>query len=179
MGYASFLSDLLETGRVRVPVPAELREEELRAGDELLRTFEAEYRLEMPGTPPAFDSAAARWAALRFFRACQFAVFRDVPAEAVAEALSGAGPKPSPSAHYSGELVRRLLPDLVRFARSAAEKDPLVEHLLRLGRDWPLSSVGLAEVGPVGPGAVADHPSLLALYVDRVIATRDTSRLAD
>ena len=179
MGYASFLSDLLETGRVRVPAPAELREEELRAGDEVLRAFEAAYRLELPGTPPAFDPAAARWAALRFFRACQFAAFRDVPAEAVAEALSGGGPEPLPSAHYSVDLVLRLLPDLVRFARSAAEKDPLVEHLLRLGREWPLSSVGLAEVGPVGLGAVADHPALLALYVDRVIATRDVSRLAD
>ena len=37
----------------------------------------------------------------------------------------------------------------------------------------------MAEVGPVDPGAVAQHLALLALYVDRVIATRDVSRLAD
>jgi hypothetical protein len=121
-----------------------------------------------------------------FYRACQFAVFRDVPAEAVAGALSVPCPgatavtavAQSPAVHYSVDVVFRFLPDLARFARSAADNDPLLEPLQRWARQWPLSSVGMAGVDGADVAFVA-HPALLALYVDRVIATRDRSRLAD
>jgi len=179
MGYASFLSSLLETGRVRVTGLRELTQDELRAGDRVLSAFEAQYRLDFPDEPPPLDARAARWAAVLFFRACQFAVYRDVPAQVIDEELSARCPvHPSPAVHYSVDLVFRLLPDLARFARSAAEADPLVAHLKRLGREWPLSSVGMSEVGAVDVSGFID-PSLLALYADRIIATRDVSRLSD
>ena len=76
-------------------------------------------------------------------------------------------------------MVFRYLPDLTRFARSAAEADPLVEHLRRWARKWPLSSVGMPGVEEVSVDGFADSPGLMRLYADRVIATGDTSRLND
>ena len=71
-------------------------------------------------------------------------VFRDEPAAAIAEALGPPCPAPiTPSTHYSVDLVFRFLPEVVIFARSAAAHDPLVEHLERFAREWPLSSVGM------------------------------------
>jgi len=200
MGFASFLSSLLESGRVLVTGRRELPEDDLRAGDAVLSTFETSYRLEMPGEPPPLDPKAARWAGVLFFRACQFAVYRDVPAQIIEEELSGRCPlRASPSVSYSVDLVFRLLPDLARFARSAAEDDPLVGHLKRLGREWPLSSVGMPDLvgtggSPVPAGGQAsrlplrqsidiggfvDDSCLLTLYVDRILAARDVSRLVD
>ena len=180
MGYASFLSSLLETGRVRLAAPAELSEAELRAGDKVLADFEPVYRLELPGEPPALDAQAARWAGVMFFRACQCAVFRDVPAEAVAEALSIPCPVPlSPATHYSVDVIFRFLPDLMLFAHSAAEKDPLLDHLRLLARNWPLSSVGMTGVDVGDVSTLTTNPALLALYVDRIIARRDRTRLTD
>lgn len=180
MGFAVFLSSLLEEGRGHVPAPADLSEQELRAADEMLAGFERSYRLEVPGEAPSLDAAAARWAAAMFFRACQFAVFRDVPAQLVERELSVPCPSAATAAaHYSVDLVFRLLPDLLRFARSAAEADPLVARLMRWARDWPLSSVGVADVSPVDARIVFTHPALAVLYVDRILARRDKPRLAD
>jgi len=180
MGFASFLSSLLESGRVRVSGQHELPQDELHAGDQVLKAFEEQYRLEMPGEPPPLDLRAARWAAVMFFRACQFAVYRDVPAQVVEAELSASCPaRTSPGVCYSVDLVFRLLPDLARFARSAAENDPLVAHLKRLAREWPLSSVGTPEVDGTNIDGFVNDPCLLALYVDRIIAARDVSRLSD
>ena len=85
----------------------------------------------------------------------------------------------SPETHYSVDLVFHYLPDLMRFARSAAAADPLVEHLRRWARKWPLSSVGIEGVDDVSIDGFADSPGLMRLYADRVIAAGDTSRLSD
>src|SRR5262249_41077153 len=68
---------------------------------------------------------------------------------------------------------------LARFAHSAAENDPLVGHLKKLGREWPLSSVGMPAIKDTEVDAFADDPCLLRLYVDRILSARDVSRLAD
>ena len=134
-----------------------------------------------------------------FERACRFLVYRDVDADAMEREFSAAIPGVSgtpgvssspgsastpdganPAVHYSVDLTFRFLPDLVKLARIASEQDPLVERLMAWARHWPLSSVGIgANVGPVEIGPIVNHPCLLALYVDRVIARRDLTRLDD
>jgi len=84
---------------------------------------------------------------------------------------------PDPVTCYSVDLLLRYLPDVAAMAHGIAEDDPLVESLRELGRQWPLSSVGMPELGTVDPGAFVDDPSLRALYVDRILERRDTSRL--
>lgn len=180
MMYPEFLETLFEEGRLSVAPPETLAEDELAAGDVVLARFEQIGRLEMPGEPPQFAPQAGRWAAVGFYRACQFTVYRDVDAETIAAALgqtySGAM---SPAVHYSVDLVMRYLPDLIRFAASAAEDDPLVVQLRRWACDWPLSSVGIAELGDFSIAGFSGDASLLLLYADRVLAAADRSRIGD
>ncbi len=180
---SEFLNRLFRDGRVRVPRPAGISDTELRAADGVLSAFEQEYRQELPATPPPpppLCLPAARWAATMLYQACQFVAFRDADEETVARTLAVACPHGDPAAvHYSVDLTFRYLPGLIKLARSASERDPLLAHLARWAVQWPLSSVGMADVGPLQIGPWARDPCLLGLYVDRVIALRDASRLSD
>lgn len=180
MRFDGFLRDLLEEGRVRVAPPDVLTDAERRAARQVLVEFERSYRRQLPGTPPALDFPAAAWAAERMLRACQFAVFRDLPAEAIAQeaAQRFEGPA-SPVAHYSVDLLFRVLPDLLRLARRAAERDPLVEHLLGWASAWPLSSVGVELSDELARETFLEDDCLRRLYVDRILAADDPSRLGD
>ena len=77
------------------------------------------------------------------------------------------------------DLSLRFLPDVMRMARAANAQDPLVEYLLAWAADWPLSSVGITGVNAGSIDPFIDDASLRALYVDRIIAANDQSRLAD
>ena len=117
---------------------------------------------------------------MRFYRACQFVVHRDVSPDVIRQELADVCPEPGSSeVHYSVDVVFRHLPDLLKFATSAAENDPLVEHLRHWTRQWPLSSVGVPDVSDITIYEIASNAGLLRLYVDRIIATRDASRLND
>jgi hypothetical protein len=180
MSFASFLSALFEDGRPRVPSYAPVDESEARAADRVLADFERLYRLEMPGTPPPFDPDAGRWSAMLFLRGCQLAVYRDLPPELIAGELAVPCPcRRGPLTDYSADLVFRFIPDLLTLARGASEKDPLVPRLRELAREWPLYSVGVADLGPVVIDSFADNPSLMALYADRVLAKGDAGRMND
>ncbi len=185
MGLAGFLNALFDGGRVRVAAGDAPSEEELAAADEVLAEVEVAVRSTWPAEPPEFDPHVARWAAVTFYRAAQFAVFRDVDEATIGEALSTPCPDAPPaSAHYAADLVLRFLPDLARLARAAAEGDPLLGGLMGLAANWPLSSVGMKDVAlddgqPQRLNAIVEHPGLLATYVDRVIQHNAVSRLAD
>ena len=176
---AAFLDCLLTEGRVRVAKPTDACEKELRETDEVLAAFETQYKRELPGEPPPLAPAAARWGAVMFHRACQFAVFRDLGEAEMARALAAECPgDDSPATHYSVDLTFRYLPDLLKLRGAPSQRDPLVSRLTRWADQWPLSSVGVAGAKPLRVEAIVGHPCLLRLYVDRVIARRDASRLS-
>jgi MoxR-vWA-beta-propeller ternary system domain bpX4 len=180
MSFASFLRSLFENGRASAPPFGPLSASDLSEGDRVLSEFEAIQRLDLPGEPPVFDAIAGRWAAISFFRACQFVVYRDLPTEELARELSNPCPRRrSPAVDYSVDLVIRFLPDLLTLARSAAEKDPLVDHLRAWAKQWPLSSVGVAGLESLDCSSFIDHPALLALYTDRILARGDANRLSE
>ena len=180
MSLDSFLASLFDDGRVRAAAPGPLSAEEVRAAEGVLARAEQDFRIEFPGEAPAFDPLAGLWGATMFYRAAQFCVYRNVDAGIISEALSASCPSANtPSAHYSVDLVFRFLPDLAKLAKSASEHDPLLDHLRKLGAQWPLPSVGMANVEPANIDTIANHPGLLALYVDRVLAREDKPRLAD
>lgn len=180
MDYRDFLTALLADGAVSVGPYGPLPEQDAAAGDLVLAEMERTARLEMPGNPPPFDPLAGRWAGVQFYRACQFTIYRNLDAETLAAELGRGAPQPiTPATHYSVDLVMRYLPQLLKFARSAAETDPLVTQLMQWAVDWPLSSVGVAELPQIEIAGFADNPSLLQLYADRLLAHGDASRLAD
>jgi hypothetical protein len=180
MSLTVFINDLLETGRVQVPAIEPLDSRDIESAANVLQSFDQQFRQQLPGTPPAFSEAAALWGATVFYRACQFLVYRDHEAAEIDAALSAPCPDAAgAAAHYSVDLTLRLLPDLVRLTQARSSDDPLVEHLQRLASAWPLSSVGVADVGQVDVEPLAQEPSLLGLYVDRIIAREDTARLGD
>ncbi|MDX1947752.1 MAG: hypothetical protein SFU86_20310 [Pirellulaceae bacterium] len=176
-----FLRDLFEHGRLKVAAPrGRLSTEEQAAAEQVLMEQEALCRGEFPGIAPPLDLPAAMWAAEMFHRACQLMVYRDLDEEAIAELLAAPCPTCSPaSQHWSVDLVFRFLPDLIRHATRAAEGDPLVERLRGWAAEWPLSSVGMHKVLPRRvPELVADR-GLGQLYLDRILAKKDFSRLAE
>jgi hypothetical protein len=177
---ALFLDALWEEGRVRVARPADLTNEERAEAAERLAAMEKLVRTDAPADPPAFDPAAAIWAAEMLYRACQLAVFREYGAENVAAAFAEPCPsRPAPGAHYSVDLTFRFLPDLHRLTRQAAPGDPLVAQIAAWAAAWPLSSVGIADVKVLDEplAVVLSHTSLRQQYIDRMFARRAADRL--
>lgn len=177
---SQFLRNLFEEGRVVVSGPEPMPADELSAAETTLAALEAVYRLDLPGDAPPLAPVAARWAAVSLFHACQFVAFRDADEEMMAAALGSRVPAAeAASLHYSVDLSFRFLPDLMRLARSNAENDPLLGHLRQWAVAWPLSSVGIPDVTPSSIEPIANHPCLLNIYCDRIIARKDRSRLGD
>ena len=171
-----FVHALLETGRVKVSfdpqVPREL--------DEAVTELDLAARPHLAFEPPVLSRPAASWALLVTYRACQALVFREIEGEVVRAVLAVPCPEPpSPSVCYSADLSLRYLPDLLSLAKGIASDDPLVHGLHAICRSWPLSSVGVPDVGEVDARPFLSHPSLRQLYVDRIIERGDGSRLAD
>jgi len=180
MSYAGFLRQLLATGRVQVGPLTPITDGERIEGDEILAAFEARWRLSLAHEAPAFDLNVARSAAILVYRACQFHVFRDLGTELINEHLNSASlSKDSARGHYNVDLTMRFLPDLIRLATLVSPNDPLVTHLRRWAREWPLSSVGVADVGDIDIGLFATDSCLMQLYVDRILARKDASRRND
>ncbi len=180
-----FLDQLLYEGRITVDPPTHLTSSDLEEATTALARFEVSWRLGLAFEPPRFDPEAALGAAVRFARAAQAVVFRDVALadlDTLKDPIAMPDPR-DPAAHYAVDLTFRFLPDLIRFARSAAEGDPLVDRLRDWAVTWPLSSIGLAGLDPeaIGRnlGPIRDQPTLRQLYVDRIVHAQDTGRLDD
>lgn len=171
---------LFENGCVQVPPAGQISSGEFDEAERVLVEFEREYRLSLVGAPPAFDVKIGCETALALYRICQCLVYRElIPQEVLSEPQPNHGAATSAAVHYSADVTLRFLPDAWRLARDASENDPLVSYLLRLANRWPLSSVGIPNQESVSIHGFADNPSLLALYVDRIIERRDKSRLGD
>jgi hypothetical protein len=173
-----FLRQLFEDGVITLAAGAP--EEDEDAVDATLSDAEARHRLNLPGEPPAWDSAVGRWASRLLYDACRALVHREIESEEVARTLST--PPPShgtPSAHYSADVPFRALPDVLRLARGVSPDDPLTIRLLDVARTWPLSSVGVAHLGPLDITGFIDDLSLRRTYVQRIVHHNDFDRLDD
>jgi hypothetical protein len=180
----SFLALLSETGRAAVDRPDAPLESTTGEANDLLVSFDALAREQAPFTAPAFSLDVGRWAAELMYRACQCLVYRELGEEAVRAAFAPGCPQPlSAGTIYSADLVLRYLADLATLARATSERDVLVDELATLAAAWPLSSVGMPRL-PAGQldskamEAIVGDRCLRQLYIDRVIARRDESRLA-
>lgn len=178
MSAVGFFTELFESGRVFVASEplAELAPEV----DPILISAEKVAAMNLAATAPSFSLSTARWAALVFYRACQFVVCRDIDAVTTERLLQERCPDAhSPETDYSADLVFQYLPDVIGMTRAIASGDPLLQQLLTLAREWPLSTVGVSGLGQVNVQAFIGHAGLRQLYADRIISHRDISRLGD
>jgi hypothetical protein len=180
MSLASFLNSIRDGTPVTVPPQPGIDPAERAAVTGILHSLDAAARPDIAHDAPPLLPDVALWAAERLYRACQFLVYRDVNADDVRASFAVPCPQPpSPAVCYSADLVLRHHADVHTLARGVARDDPLVDGLLTLARTWPLSSVGIPEVGKVDASAFVGHPGLRRLYADRIIERNDRSRLDD
>jgi len=175
----TFLQDLLEHGHVRVPLIAEPIDPADKDIASAIRSLDAETRADLAGDAPPLSLPTTTWAFALLENACRYLVYREYEVEDIAAAFAERCPEPpSPSACYSADLFLRYLPDVTRLARGVGEADPLVEYLLAVARTWPLSSIGVEgiEIEDAALQPILSHPTLLQLYVDRIIERNDASR---
>lgn len=181
MSLDRFVRVLLETGVGNVPA-VEKRDgvfapiKDVEEAEETLADFEQNYRLDLPGQAPAFDRAAAAWGAMVVCRFCQLLAYRDIGAKEADSLVPTDGPAMNPTVAYSVDLTMRFAPDVVRLARAVNPADPLIEKIVATASRWPLSSVGI-EGATASLDGWGDDDCLFALYIDRVVAARDVSRL--
>jgi MoxR-vWA-beta-propeller ternary system domain bpX4 len=175
-----FYTALVADGVLRVRSEARPSAEEVAEATGFLLEHEQKYRRSLAGIPPVPAKEALKWAADEFYRAAQFLLYRDLNEDLLQRDLSVSCPeRKSAAVCYAVDLTFRFLPELIRLARAASESDPLTQRLMAWAGEWPLSSVGVKGVAPVEVNAFISDVSLRTLYLDRIIASGDVSRLED
>ena len=181
MHYLNFLRQLFESGRVVIESAEFASQSAISASESLLADFEHQWRTQLAGDAPTFDVEVATWAGQNFYRACQLLMHRNLAEE---DALIGfpefGFATGTPRSHYNVDLVFRFLPDLWKFAKALERTDPLSRRISDWCLQWPLSSVGTANLDDelaVDIGGFANDPSLAQLYVDRIIRHTDLTRV--
>lgn len=184
-----FLQTLADDGRAELPWPgkdveafvarAGTEESDRRKTDRLLATWHQATVLDLPGPPLSYHPRAAMWGAMMSFRAACFICFRDIAAGTISQLLPD-HPLPdeaTPEAIFSADLCLRHWPELFRIARARSEDDPLVNAMHRIGRQVPLSALGMQiAVDPVHP--LFRHQGLAQLFAERALERADHACLA-
>lgn len=154
---------------------------DLAATETVLREVAKLAALEAPGNPPEFESSSALWAAEAFTWACGMLIDRAETEVEIPKRISGRQPRGATAAeHWSVDLVFRFFRDLIDRSAKIGREDPLHGQLLKLLKNWPLSSIGTeVENHPKQLGVVLASDCLRIVYVDRVIALQDRRRAAN
>jgi len=173
----AFLQSLFSDGELNIPRPESAFDE--RQALDAVTQFERVWRCELPGDPPEFVAESAVKAAQILMAVCQAVIHREINIEQTEQTIDQAclTTDDTPSLHYSVDLVFRYLPQVDERARRISESDALLDLLKTLGRRWPLSSVGTKGCVLDQLPTALQHPSLWRMYVDRIISTKDVSRV--
>jgi hypothetical protein len=175
---ASFLETLMRDGQAVVSARAADSPDDaaIRGLNELDLLARTEAAVDLP----ELSIPAASWALTLFYQLCQFVTCRDLSEQIIHAACRTPCPDHrGPACDWSVDLLFRHLPHVFATARHLSNGDPLVEEIRRLGRDWPFSSVGLLGMANINIESFAGHAGLMRMYVDRILAVQDTSRLGD
>ncbi len=180
MELSNFIHQLLTAGAVAVkpgPVVFTIADEQEAAM--LLKQYYHEDIQEIPGTAPAFDEAAALWAAKYVYTTVYLLVMRDQGEDMIKEKLLPYTGTVDAAATYSADLVMRYLPSLLELARGLSPADVLVKVLEQTAAEWPFSSTGI-DTGPVKQEQlILAHDSLRITYADRLIAAGNLKKLSN
>ncbi len=140
---------------------------------EVLQLLHEEYRTEAlnyPHQAPAFDEAAALWAAQTVYWSAQFILYRENNAADLEEILKDFEGQTSPSAMLSVDLCLRFLPAMLVQLKMIDPEDEMVEILEKILHRWHYSGVNYPlEIEQLNMKPVMDNPCLLQLYLNRII----------
>lgn len=180
MSLFNFLYQLWNGGRVEVSAHEDALGSEESKVRRALRDLCLEQEPDLPFKCPPLNEDAALWAALKLYRGAQFLVFLDADEALIRSELGEACPNNDNPASlaYSVDLCFHFLGDLLFLAQKNKERPFLVDALRSLAARWPLSSVGIPDTAPSSPPDFLENPCLKQVYVDRIIARSDVSRLS-
>lgn len=142
-----------------------------------LRTEYENESLEYPYAVPAFDQAAALWAAKTVYLAAQLVLYRENKPKDLPLMFAPYAGEKTAGAILSADLCLRFLPAVWQQLSLMDPEDALLpileEHLCA----WHYSAVG-SSFGAEGADmhAVTDNRCVYALYVNRIIARKDLKR---
>jgi hypothetical protein len=179
MSLLHFLTQLWQSGRVEVSSQQDAIAVDGPAITDFLQSQEQALRDDLPFIPPPLNVDTARWAALKLYRGAQFLAFSEAKPALIQKVLHDpliSDDSPTNNA-YSVDLSFRFLPDLLRLSMQSQERNALLASLRKLATDWPLSSIGVTDLGPLRNFDFLQSPCLKQLYIDRIIAAKDLARL--
>jgi hypothetical protein len=172
-----FIQDIIQHGKVVVEgTVTPFTDEDVQTAVQRLHEHYEQQKRELTGTVPAFDAAAAIWAAGFLYRAVQLVMLRDLGEETVNGLLTPYEGAISPEAILSVDLSFRYLPNLVGLAKGLAPEDALVKRLHEAAVQWPFSSVGMKLDEELNNDVIMNNTCVRRAYIDRIITARDIKR---
>ena len=172
-----FIQDIIRQGKVVVEGNVTpFTDEDIQAATQHLHEYYEHQKKELTGTVPAFDAAAAIWAAGFLYRAVQLVMLRNLGEEAVNRLLTPYNGVVSPEAILSVDLSFRYLPNLLGLAKGLAPEDVLVKRLREAAVQWPFSSVGMKVEDELNIDVIMNNTCVRRAYIDRIITARDIKR---
>lgn len=142
---------------------------------EFLQSEYASESREYPGEAPAFDAAAARWAAHTLYIAAQVLLYREHKSADLPVLLPAYNGNTDAAALLSADLCLRFLPDVLQQLQLIDPLDPLNSLLLTHLQHWHYSGLVLHEApADADLQPVLQNPCLKQLYINRIISCRRT-----
>jgi len=173
-----FIQSLITEGQVSVSGKMQpFDDTDIEAAKKILHQYYTEDVLELAGTPPEYDEAAAVWAACYLYKAVQLTMLRDANEEEVLQQLQHYKGEITIAAAYAADLMLRYIPSLFELVKGLAPADILVQQLEHTASQWPLSSAGIKVNGRQNRDIVLSSPALRQLYIDRIIFMKDKDSL--
>jgi hypothetical protein len=174
---SQFIQDIIQHGKVVVEGNVTpFTDDDIQAAIHRLYGYYEQQKQELTATVPAFDAAAAIWAAGFLYRAVQLVMLRDLGEEAVNGLLTPYNDVISPEAILSVDLSFRYLPNLMGLAKGLAPEDVLVKRLREAAVQWPFSSVGMKMDEELNIDVIMNNTCVRRAYIDRIITARDIKR---
>lgn len=144
----------------------------------------AEYENEAndyPFTAPAFDEAAALWAAKIIYFGAQLLLFREETAKDISTLFPEYTKEKTAAAQLSADICLRFLPYLEKKLQEIDAEDPLIKRIEMLLQSFPYSAVGyFTEAGKLqfNDNIMSDDCSR-QLIINRVIVRKDSTTAMD
>jgi len=159
------VEEILLLGHVlTIPAP---EAEEVKAF--LLYEYERE-QLDYPYVVPAFDEAAALWAAQTIYMAAQLILYRQDEPEELEKLLPLYKGAQTESAILSADLCLRFLPNMIYQLTLIDPADPLVALLEKIIHQWHYSGINYnLNIEALDFKLIQSNDCLRQLYLNRII----------